>query len=285
MQFKAMNRKKLQNYLKIDEELIYIKDLDPEALQKAFHLTSQLATNFYNYIHNDVFRSNYFTLFNKLTPLTIFDSHFPEELRQIPDPPLILYWKGNLNLLNSNKVAVIGSRKPSKFASQKIKTLITPLIENNITIVSGLAYGIDAMSHQITLDYGGNTIAILGFGYNHIYPFENISLYQLIAENGLILSEYPPDSRPKKWYFPERNRLISGLSKAILIIEATEKSGTMITADQALEQGKEVFAVPDSIFLKEAKGCLKLIQEGATPVINPNEFLEEIINNFQYKLT
>lgn len=284
MQFNRLNRKKVQHYLKSDRRLNKLNDLTINDLQTAFQLSPQDSIHLYNHLHDAERKTNSNILYKKFSPLTIFDSAFPKSLKQIPDPPLILYWKGNLSLLSKKRVAVIGSRRPSKQASLKINTLLKPMIENDITIVSGLAYGIDAMSHQLALQLSGNTIAVLGFGFHHIYPKQHLSLFQSIAENGLIISEYPPHMKPQKWHFPERNRLISGLSSAVLIIEAAEKSGTMITADQALEQGKEVFAVPDSIFLNEAKGCLKLIQEGATPIINGDQLLEHLTHLFRYEI-
>lgn len=278
MQFKAMTRHKLRRYLSFDRHLTHLNRLTSQDIQKIFHFNQPLSKHFHQYIHDQHQRAIHLKMYNEYSPLTIFDNHFPKELKLIPDPPILLYWKGNLELLNSKKLAVIGSRKPSKFAKLKIETLLKPIIENNITIVSGLAYGIDAMSHRFALGQGGHTIAILGFGYHHIYPLENLSLYEEVKQKGLIISEYHPDTPPKKWHFPERNRLISGLSNAILIIEAKEKSGTMITVDQALEQGKDVYAVPDSIFLNEAKGCLKLIREGALPITSGEELLETFMN-------
>lgn len=243
-------------------------------LQSITYLETSTAKSVYELLRNRHYRQLSARQYSILQPITIYDADYPQTLASIPDPPLILYARGDRKLLQGNHLSVIGSRKPSPTAKNKINVLLPPLIEQSVTIVSGLAYGIDGMSHQLTLDQKGKTIAVLAFGFNHIYPKRHTSLYRTIERNGLLLTEYPPDVKPERWQFPERNRIISGLSQATLIIEATEHSGTMITADQALEQGKDVFVVPDSIFLPEAKGCLKLLQEGAIPITQPQDLLD-----------
>lgn len=279
MQFHGMTRRKLQNYLQKDFYLNQIEDHSPNDLQKIFNFHKDKAKSLHAYLNHFELKNKNYQLFNQYKPLTIFDDEFPDALRNIPDPPLLLYWQGNKKLLKTPKLSVIGTRKPSQFARKKVDRFLKPLVNRQVTIVSGLAYGIDAMGHQFALDHGGQTIAILGFGFNHLYPAKHRVLFQQIIEHGLILSEYHPDTRPQKWHFPERNRIISGISLATLIIEASERSGTIITADQALEQGKDVFAIPDSIFLDQAQGCLKLIQEGAIPLIKPEEIEDWLDTN------
>ncbi|PKR78609.1 DNA-protecting protein DprA [Halalkalibacillus sediminis] len=275
MQSHLITRRKVQYLLLKDPNLEQLLKLKEKHLQHYFKLNSHHAIQLYKYIHDPHNRARNSLLYKEWKPITIYDDDFPQSLSQIPDPPLILYCIGDLSLLNSQMISVIGSRKPSQEASKKIEALLPSLIKHPLTIVSGLAYGIDAMAHQITLRQSGKTIAVLGYGYDHCYPSSHISLQEKIKNKGLILSEYPPNIRPQKWHFPERNRLISGLSKATLIIEATERSGTMITADQSLEQGKDIFVVPDSIFLKQSQGCIKLLKEGAIPITSG----EEIINH------
>ncbi|TFB23223.1 DNA-protecting protein DprA [Filobacillus milosensis] len=279
MQFKGMNRRKIHAYLSYDPMLERINQHSPTELQQTFHLHPSQATSLHYYLNSKRHIELNYLDYKKENPITFFDSDYPIELREIPDSPLILYWKGNKELLRMPKVSIIGTRNPSQSASHKIDLFLKPTVENNIAIVSGLAYGIDAMAHQYALSHNGSTIAILGFGYHHIYPKEHQLLFNKIIESGLILTEYHPKLRPQKWYFPERNRIISGLSAATIIIEASERSGTMITADQALEQGKEVFSIPDSIFLDQAQGCLKLIQDGAIPLVKPEELTNWYVEN------
>ncbi|MFC0014335.1 MULTISPECIES: DNA-processing protein DprA [Allobacillus] len=269
-----ITRKKVQNYLLTDPSLERLHSLHWRDLIQPLQLTSSEAQSLYEHFQNRLQRQRSARQFNLLRPITIYDPNYPHSLATIPDPPLILYARGNRELLCGNHLSVIGSRKPSPSAKNKINLLLPPLIKQSVTIVSGLAYGIDGMSHQLTLDQQGKTIAVLAFGFNHIYPKAHTALYRTIERHGLLLTEYPPDMKPNRWHFPERNRIISGLSRATLIIEATKRSGTMITADQALEQGKDVFVVPDSIFLPEAEGCLKLLQEGAIPITNPQDLLD-----------
>lgn len=278
-QFHGLSRKKIQLYLKRDPELEQIHFYSSKDLQHIFKLSQKQANLLHEYLNTSKSIKEQYASYELWNPITLLDKNYPESLSKIPDPPLCLYWKGNPSLLNSFKISVIGSRYPSQYAQSKVNLFLKPLVKLNVTIVSGLAYGIDSMAHKYALTHNGPTIAVLGFGFNHIYPKEHINFFQQISRDGLLLSEYPPNVRPQRWHFPERNRIISGLSSATLIIEAAERSGTMITADQALEQGKEVFAVPDSIFLKQAQGCLKLIQEGATPLVKPEELVHWIYEN------
>src|SRR5690625_2061506 len=157
----------------------------------------------------------------------------------------------------------------------KMKLIVKPLVRQNWLIVSGMAKGIDSYAHKLALGHKGNTIAVLGGGFNHIYPKQNNMLYKQIAEKGLVLSEYPPEVPPKRFHFPERNRLISGLSFGTLVIEATERSGTLITVDQALDQGREVYAVPGSPLIPQTKGCHKMIQDGAKLVTHSTDISED----------
>src|SRR5699024_309463 len=204
--------------------------------------------------------------------ITIFDEKYPLTLRNIPDPPYVLYAVGDLDLLNYPKnISVIGTRKPSYQVRDKIEYVIKPLLDNNWLIVSGMAIGVDSMAHHFTLNNHGKTIAVLGSGFEHIYPKRNTPLFYQIAKKGLALSKYPPEIPPKSYHFPERNRIISGLSFGTLVIEATERSGTLITVDQALEQGREVYAVPGTPTMPQTKGCHKIIQEGEKLVSNATD--------------
>ncbi|WP_430785957.1 DNA-processing protein DprA [Virgibacillus flavescens] len=210
------------------------------------------------------------------TILTIVDEGYPAVLKTIKDPPLVLYTIGDVTLLMQRPaLSVIGTRFPSKNAIKKMKLILPVLIEMNWVIVSGMAMGIDSYAHQFALGNNGKTIAVLGGGFNHIYPKQNITLFDQLSKKGLVLSEYPPNQPPERFFFPERNRIISGLGFGTLVIEAKEKSGTLITVDQALDQGREVYAVPDSPAIRESIGCNRMIQDGAKLVMQPDDIIED----------
>ncbi|MFC4023164.1 DNA-processing protein DprA [Oceanobacillus longus] len=212
----------------------------------------------------------------KFKIITIVDESYPPMLNTIKDAPIVLYAIGDLTLLSySPALSVIGTRKPTMEASQKMEIFVKPLVKEKWVIVSGMAMGIDSLAHKITLGHNGKTIAVLGGGFHHIYPKQNISLFHQIAKHGLVLSEYPPDLSPARYHFPERNRIISGLGFGTLVIEATERSGTLITVEQALDQGREVFAVPGSPLQPQTKGCHQMIQDGAKLVHEAVDILEE----------
>ncbi|CEG22466.1 hypothetical protein BN1080_01395 [Planococcus massiliensis] len=213
---------------------------------------------------------------HKITPISYFHSHYPESLLDLIDPPAILYAKGDTRLLLAPfKIAIIGSRKATGYSRAAIQTLLPPLIAKKTVIVSGLAVGADAMAHQEAIDSGGRTIAVTGSGFLHPYPKENRPLNNIIEETHLVITEYPPYMQPLRWNFPMRNRIISGLSKGIIVTEAKEKSGTMSTIEHALEHGRDVFAVPGNIYSPLSAGPHKLIAEGAVPLWNGGRVLEE----------
>lgn len=197
--------------------------------------------------------------------ITMMNREYPKNLQRIYDRPILLYAKGNIKLLNSlKKISIIGSRNCSEYGKIVTQKLSYMLAKEDYTIVSGMAKGIDSYAHKGALTAQGNTIAILGSGVNYIYPEENKRLYDKILEkNGLILSEYGIDTKPIPEYFPARNRIISGISDKILITEASKKSGTMITASFAIEQGKTVYAVPGNITSIRSEGTNELIKDGA----------------------
>ncbi|WP_234402426.1 DNA-processing protein DprA [Oceanobacillus damuensis] len=208
--------------------------------------------------------------------ITIVDESYPPMLNTIKDAPLVLYALGDTSLLSySPSISVIGTRNPSPDAYKKTELIVKPLIKEKWLIVSGMARGIDSIAHKIALDCSGKTIAVLGGGFNHIYPKQNMNLFKQIINDGLVLTEYPPDIRPARYHFPERNRIISGLSYGTLVIEAMERSGTLITVEQALDQGREVFAVPGSPLQPQTKGCHRMIQDGAKLVLEAEDIFEE----------
>lgn len=209
--------------------------------------------------------------------------NYPQKLFQLVDPPVVLYAKGDISLLNyDKKIACIGSRKATAYSSHALHEIIPPLIANNYVIVSGLAKGADSLAHRAAIHYGGKTIAVLGHGFHYIYPKCNEDLARFIAKNQLLITEYPPHFGPKKWHFPMRNRIISGLSDALVVTEAAVKSGTLITTEHALEHGKDVFVVPGPITSIESTGTNKLLREGAIPIWNGQQIIEEL-QMFQIK--
>ena len=209
--------------------------------------------------------------------LTPEDDLYPYNLKQIEDYPPILYALGDANLLqNDNAVAIVGSRHASISARRLAKQISSDLAAKNIVIVSGMARGIDSAAHEGALSQNGNTIAVLGTGIDVVYPKENGELYQKLAKNGLILSEYPFHTGPQATNFPRRNRIVSGLSKGVLVVEAGIHSGSMITAHQALEQGRDVYATPGNPYDGRSSGCNKLIKDGALLV----ETAEDITDSF-----
>jgi DNA processing protein len=212
--------------------------------------------------------------------ITIKDNNYPEILKEIFTPPALLYLKGEIKNLNSNfNLAVVGTRKISNYGRQITPELVKPLAQNGFTITSGLALGVDALAHQSALDVEGKTIAVLGSGLDQksIYPSSNRYLAQKILDKqGTIISEFPINTLPLKHHFPARNRIISGLCLGTLIIEAGESSGATITAYNALEQNREVFAVPGSLFNQNSIGTHKLIQKGAKLVTSHHDILEEL---------
>lgn len=206
--------------------------------------------------------------------VTIASSNYPKLLLEIDGPPLVLYCRGNLKLLNSKCFAVVGSRTPTRYGKEVTKQFAGALARAGITIVSGLSYGIDTQAHLSALENNGNTIAVLGGGLNEIYPASNIGLAREIAKKGLIISEYKPNEKPKKYYFPLRNRIIAGLSDSVFIPEASEKSGSMQTKNYALDYNRHVFVVPGRITDQMSVGCNKIIKNlQASMVLDPQEIL------------
>ena len=207
------------------------------------------------------------------------DREYPEWLRHIPNQPVILYLKGDAAILAEPGIGIVGSRAASTYGLRMAETLAMQLARLGVTVVSGLAQGIDTAAHRGALKGGGNTVAVLGCGLDLIYPPENRDLYQAIPERGVLVSEYPFGTRPDAFRFPARNRIISGLSRGVVVVEATGKSGSLITANLALEQGREVFAVPGQADSLKSSGCHRLLQEGAKLVTSIADIIGEFNEN------
>jgi len=208
--------------------------------------------------------------------LAITDPGYPELLRQIPDPPAWLFLKGDPDLLHHPQLAIVGSRNPTRGGRENATEFSRELAGQGLGITSGLASGIDAAAHEGALAADGMTLAVVATGLDRVYPASNRELAHRIADRGLLVSEFPPGTEPRAGHFPSRNRIISGLSFGVLVAEATEKSGSLITARLATEQGREVFAIPGSIHNPLARGCHRLIRQGAKLVEQASDILEEL---------
>ncbi|SHH67506.1 DNA processing protein [Anaerosphaera aminiphila DSM 21120] len=213
---------------------------------------------------------------NKIEVITASDLTYPERLKNIENYPRVLYLKGKLDILDSVSISVVGARKHTSYGESVLNYFVDELSKLNVTIVSGMAYGVDGLAHRRSLENKNKTIAVLGNGVDKIYPMKNAKLYSDIIENGAVLSEYPVGTEPLPFRFPERNRIISGISLATIVIEAKAKSGSLITARVAAEQGKEVFSVPGNIDSLYSEGTNMLIRDGATPLLSIEDILEVI---------
>ena len=214
--------------------------------------------------------------------ITMLNPRFPKLLLEPEvNAPSVLYYRGDLNAFSEHCIAIVGTRAATSYGKECAKMISSQLASSGVTVVSGLATGIDAYAHAGALEGGGRTIAVLGSGLNRITPVGNIKLHDEIIENGgLILSEYKPDADATKYTFPERNRIISGISKAVVVVEAPEKSGALITAKCALEQNREVFAVPGNVTSVRSAGCNNLLYEGANMARNGYDILEQLKINY-----
>ena len=222
-------------------------------------------------------------LLEKSTPsgaglVAITEPDYPEKLKNISDPPPFLFFKGNLDVFDKPSLAIVGSRRPTDYGRRITSGLAGQLASMGVLIVSGLAYGIDAIAHQAALEAGGKTAAVFGCGLDYIYPPAHSALASRIIESGSLLSEFPKGTRPERFNFPVRNRIISGLTDGVLVVEAAEKSGALVTANLALEQDREVLAIPGNIESKFSYGPNDLIKQGAVPVTT----IDDIMTNFRW---
>lgn len=209
--------------------------------------------------------------------ISLLDNDYPELLKQIAKPPIVLFVKGNVSLLNESQFAFVGSRSPTHYGSNVARKFASELAIQDAVVTSGLAIGIDGICHQACLDAGGHTIAVMGAGFRHIYPKRHLNLANRIAEQGLLVSEFYPSTPPINYNFPRRNRIISGLSNGVIVIEAAIKSGSLVTAKYALDQGREVFAVPGNIFSPLSEGTHLLLKQGAKLVTKLDDIIEDFV--------
>lgn len=209
--------------------------------------------------------------------LTIVDAAYPPQLRETYAPPLALYFLGDLRRLQAPQLAVVGSRKPTDYAVRAMRLLLPAVVEQRVCLVSGLAQGVDTMTHQVALAHRGTTIAVIGTGLDKCYPAANRDLMATLAHQQLVLSEYPWGTNGARHHFPERNRIIAGLAQSVLVVEAAHHSGSLITANIALQENRNVLAVPGTIDGKNSVGTNELILAGAKPILNSEHIIEELL--------
>lgn len=215
---------------------------------------------------------------NNIELINVYDKNYPDKLKVIYDPPIVLYVKGNKKILKEKGISIVGCRLCTKYGEKIAKELAYNLSLNNINIISGLAKGIDSFAHRGSLKAHGRTLAVVGCGLDRVYPQENKKLFdEIISSGGAVISEYIIGTKPLAQNFPRRNRIISGLSDGVVVIEAREKSGTLITVDFALEQGKNIYAVPGNIDSPNSYGTNELIKQGAKIITNMQDILEDLL--------
>ena len=260
---KMDNQLSLKKFIKTDFKDILQDDVHKNMLDKA---NPKIIENFVSDLEN-----------HDIIVVTHGDSYYPKKLLELPDYPYYLFCMGDLNLFNSTAIAIVGTRKPSNYGRVVTGKFARELAKNGVTIISGLAYGIDSISHKECLDVNGKTIAVLGSGFNNIYPATHYALARQIAKDGLLLSEYLPNKNATKYSFPQRNRIIAGLSDGVLITEAGIKSGTVHTRDFALDYGKNLYAVPGNIDNYTSELPNEIIKCGqAQCVTEPNDILLDL---------
>lgn len=212
----------------------------------------------------------------ELRYITLFDPQYPLSLQESWLPPIVLFYQGNIDLLTSEYlISIVGTRETSEYSKTTLNGILPELINQNMVVVSGLAAGVDSLSHQLTLRNGGHTIGVIGTGLNLSYPASSQRLQQYMAKHELVISEYPLDEVGKRFHFVERNRIIAGLSQATLVVQARQKSGSLITANLALQNNRDVMAIPGRVDDPLSSGCNQLIQAGAKPVLSAQDIIEE----------
>lgn len=216
---------------------------------------------------------------------TLYDSDYPQKLCSIPSPPISLFVKGHLPYKDVPSVAIIGARNCSGYGRQMAREFSREIANNGIQIISGMAVGIDSVAEQSAFDVGGVSYGILGSGVDICFPAANNSLYNRTILHGGVISEYRPQTQPRSQHFPARNRIISGLADAVIVIEARERSGTLITVNMALEQGRDIYALPGRVNDSLSYGCNMLIKDGAIPLLRPHEFVEQFLSHFDKETT
>lgn len=272
-----MNKTDFLLRLKLERGIGYVKmlqiarQLDSEKVDaeelKQLDLPEKLIESSLQAFYNEKYEKIIDRIRKQCSVISFFDDLYPKKLRQIYQPPLILFARGNTNLLKRPIATIVGARQATNYSQVVIDELMPNLIKKYV-IASGLARGVDGMAHESALHHGGKTVAVVGNGINHFYPAQNQFLQQEIVEKGLLISEYLPDTPPKPFRFPERNRILAGLSDLVIVTEAREQSGSLITANMALHENRDVYAVPGPITCDLSKGPNRLIEVGAIPIVD-----------------
>ncbi|MDG5470276.1 DNA-processing protein DprA [Jeotgalibacillus sp. ET6] len=267
-----LSNRQLLKWLR-EDSLISLKTDNLHSYPLSLNLTPKQKNSFQSYLSKQIiFDEHQLCMEKNLKILTILDDDYPERLKEIYDPPAVLYLKGNAEKLTlTETIGIVGSRKADSYTHLCLKKILPPLIDRNFCIISGMALGADGAAHTLSLE--GHSIGVLGCGFDHIYPPSHMFLYSQMISKQLLITEYPPYLKPQKHFFPMRNRIISGLSKGILVTQAALKSGSLITVDRALEEGRDVFAVPGPIFHELSIGTNHLIKQGAAPVTEAADIL------------
>ncbi|MGM0379529.1 MAG: DNA-processing protein DprA [Bacillota bacterium] len=263
-----LNAKNIDEFRNNKEKIINIKNMSLSKYKKV--LQKYKTKKFKKYM--EVLQKMDINLINK------FNKNFPDKLKEIPKAPYCLHLRGDIDILKNKTVGIIGSRDYTQYGKKAAFKLSKMLSKKGYTVISGLAKGIDSFSHKGALKGKGKTVSVIGSGIDVIYPKENTKLYLDIVNEGLVVSEFFLGIQPRKYNFPRRNRIISGLSDFLIVIQAGESSGTMITVNHALKQNKEIFAVPGEIFCKKSIGTNRLIRDGATPIVSLEEFSKFLEN-------
>ena len=263
-------RLKLQNgigYVKMLQiaSQLPTSEVNPEII-KQMDLPSELIKSALTAFYNQQAEAKIVQIKKQCQIISFFDQMYPQKLREIYRPPLILFAQGNLKLLQENVITIVGSRQATDYSQLVLNKIVPQLVKSNFVIASGLAMGVDVMAHSATLNNGGKTIAVIGNGLNHFYPERNSQIQRQIINEGLVLSEYLPDTPPRPFRFPERNRILAGIANSVIVTEAKEKSGSLITANIALQENRNIYAVPGPINSQLSTGPNKLIEAGATPI-------------------
>jgi DNA processing protein len=276
-QCEGIGWKRIYQLLKADPSLAHIFKMKSRELSAVFQLSEAAAEKLSRHLASSSFKKLHDTYKKEnITFIAAGDLDYPAMLKSIFDPPWVIYAKGDIEYFSGNCISVVGTRNPTPYGVSSVSHVLLPLIKQGWVTVSGLAAGIDTVVHRLSISEKQPTIAVLGHGLGMVYPGTNKPLAEQITRRGILISEFPYHNKPKKWQFPLRNRIISGLSLGTLVIEARMKSGSLITADQALEQGREVFAVPGSILEACSSGTNTLIQNGAKLVADSNDILAEL---------
>lgn len=253
--------------LTIANQLTDETEIEFEELEQ-IELTEELMDACYRAFQDDKLDRMVQQIEQQCDVISFFDEAYPEKLRQIYRPPMVLFTRGDISLLQKEIITIVGSRYPTKYSQDVINRLVPNIVQSGQVVASGLAKGVDALAHKAALFNQGKTIAVIGNGLNFSYPMQNFALQEEIVQKGLLISEYLPDTPPRPYRFPERNRILAGLSQSVIVTEAKEKSGSLITANLALQENRDIYAVPGPITNALSAGPNQLIEAGATPIVD-----------------